>query len=79
MEETLSSSASRTFDLSDVAETAGPKMANNGLMQSEMVRSNVVSLIEPKQHLKSYIPIPEEGVLKLSLGEEGNVFPISFE
>ena len=45
-------------------------MARAGLVQSETVRANIVSLVKGKNSLQSYKPIPLEGTLKLSLGKE---------
>lgn len=56
------------FALGDVAETGGPKMARAGLLQAEVVRSNILSLIAGGK-LKEYRPIALEGSLKLSLGK----------
>ncbi len=56
------------FALGDVAETGGPKMARAGMMQAEIVRSNIVAMIKGK-NLNEYIPSPIEGALNLSLGK----------
>lgn len=58
------------FALGDVAETGGPKMARAGLLQAEVVRSNILSLIAGGR-LKEYRPVALEGSLKLSLGKVG--------
>ena len=65
----LTSKTSQIFALGDVAETGGPKMGRAGMMQAEIVRANIVSLIHGKTELESYKPIPLEGGLKLSLGK----------
>ncbi|KAH8656586.1 oxidoreductase [Tricladium varicosporioides] len=58
------------FALGDVAETSGPKMARAGMMQAEIVRNNIASLISGKEKgLKEYKPMAMEGALKLSLGK----------
>ncbi|KZF19397.1 putative amid-like NADH oxidoreductase [Xylona heveae TC161] len=57
------------FVLGDVAETGGPKMARAGLVQSEVVRENIVRLIKDKGNLKEYTPKSIEGTIKLTLGK----------
>lgn len=56
------------FALGDVAETGGPKMARAGMMQAEIVRGNILALINEK-YLVEYTPLALEGALKLSLGK----------
>lgn len=48
-------------------------MARAGLFQAEIVRSNIISLIENKGPLLSYVPDAIEGALKLSLGKVSQV------
>ncbi len=43
-------------------------MARAGMMQAEIVRSNIVAMIKGK-NLNEYIPSPIEGALNLSLGK----------
>lgn len=64
---------SHIFALGDVAETPGPKMARAGMMQAEVVESNILSMIKGKEALKQYIPHCVEGALKLSLGKNDSV------
>lgn len=65
----MASKGSHIFALGDVAETGGPKMARAGMVQAEIVRANIGSLIKRNTRLKAYEPIPLEGALKLSLGK----------
>jgi len=60
-------------------------MARAGLLQAEIVCSNILSLIRAKSKsefeskfvqelkLKEYVPLPLEGSLKLSLGREKTI------
>ncbi|RDL38720.1 FAD protein [Venustampulla echinocandica] len=57
------------FALGDVAETDGYRMARSGAMQAEVVRGNIIALINDKE-LEKYSPIAAEGGLKLSLGKD---------
>ncbi|KAH7409393.1 oxidoreductase [Cadophora sp. MPI-SDFR-AT-0126] len=63
------------FALGDVAETGGPKFARAGGAQAEIVRGNIVALIQGKgKSLVDYVPSALEGSLKLSLGKDELVF-----
>ncbi|KAE8453685.1 hypothetical protein EG329_009196 [Mollisiaceae sp. DMI_Dod_QoI] len=64
---------SHIFALGDVAETSGPKMARAGMMQAEIVVSNILSLIKGREASKQYKPHFVEGALKLSLGKADSV------
>ncbi|KAG9234417.1 putative AMID-like mitochondrial oxidoreductase [Amylocarpus encephaloides] len=64
------SSLPNVFALGDVAETGGPKMARAGMMHAEIVRANIVSLINGKGKLREYQTNALEGSLKLSLGKD---------
>lgn len=43
-------------------------MARAGMIQAEIVRENILSLIKGEHPSKAYKPQPLEGSLKLSLG-----------
>lgn len=61
---------SNIFALGDVAESGGPKMARAAEFQSQIVASNVVSLIKSRPGLSSYQPVKQlEGAIKLTLGK----------
>jgi apoptosis-inducing factor 2 len=63
-------SAHNIFALGDVAESGGPKMARATEFQSQIVATNIVSLIKGKKSLSSYRPVKEvEGAIKLTLGK----------
>lgn len=64
---------SHIFALGDVAETPGPKMARAGMMQADIVVSNILSLIKGKEASNDYKPHFMEGALKLSLGRDESV------
>jgi apoptosis-inducing factor 2 len=66
------------FALGDVAETGGSRMARAGMMQAEIVRENIVKLIQGKE-LVNYTPLALEGALKLSLGKVRDTFKYQFE
>jgi apoptosis-inducing factor 2 len=66
--EKLDKNIDHIFALGDVAETGGPKMARAGIMQAEVVRGNIVALIEGKK-LAEYTSLALEGALKMSLGK----------
>jgi NADH dehydrogenase FAD-containing subunit len=70
------SKQSNIFALGDVAESGGPKMGRAGMVQAEIVRANIASLIKNKEKLETYVPIPLEGALKLSLGKVGHSPPM---
>lgn len=48
-------------------------MARAGMMQAEIVESNILSMIKGKEALRQYIPHCVEGALKLSLGRDESV------
>jgi NADH dehydrogenase FAD-containing subunit len=56
------------FALGDVAATGGAKMARAGMMQAEIVCTNILALITGG-NFRSYVPSPLESSLKLSLGK----------
>ncbi|PVH88900.1 putative AMID-like mitochondrial oxidoreductase [Cadophora sp. DSE1049] len=76
-----STASPNIFALGDVAETRGPKFARAGSAQAEIVRGNIVALIEGKgeKKLQEYVPSVLEGSLKLSLGKDEFVFYVQDE
>lgn len=48
-------------------------MARAGMVQADIVTTNILSLIKQKRKLALYQPIALEGALKLSLGKVGSL------
>ncbi|KAE8166082.1 FAD/NAD(P)-binding domain-containing protein [Aspergillus tamarii] len=57
------------FALGDVARTGGPKQGRAGMMQGEVVLNNILRLIQKRNGLQEYHPLPFEGTLYLTLGK----------
>lgn len=58
------------FALGDVAESGGPKMARAAECQSQIVASNIVSMIKNTTAPGIYRPVMAvEGAIKLTLGK----------
>lgn len=51
-----------------MAQSGGAKQGRAALMQSEVVTSNITSLIKNKTRMEKYKPIYFEGALNLTLG-----------
>ncbi|RMJ16281.1 hypothetical protein CDV36_004036 [Fusarium kuroshium] len=66
----LPSSKGNIFAIGDVARSGGAKQGRAALMQSEVVTSNIVSLIKNKKRMEEYKPIYFEGALNLTLGKD---------
>ncbi|KAI8686661.1 hypothetical protein LRP88_13090 [Fusarium phalaenopsidis] len=66
----LPSSKGNIFAIGDVAQSGGAKQGRAALMQSEVVTSNIVSLIKNRTRMEEYKPIYFEGALNLTLGKD---------
>ncbi|KAH7183587.1 uncharacterized protein B0J16DRAFT_290217 [Fusarium flagelliforme] len=66
----LPSSRKNIFALGDVAQSGGPKQARAGLMQAEIVITNLLQLMKGGSAKKKYVPHFFENTLNLTLGKE---------
>ncbi|KAM0426411.1 hypothetical protein ACHAPT_008458 [Fusarium lateritium] len=66
----LPSSKGNIFAIGDVAQSGGAKQGRAAMMQSEVVTSNITSLIKNKASFEKYTPIFFEEALNLTLGKD---------
>ncbi|RBR15622.1 uncharacterized protein FIESC28_07263 [Fusarium coffeatum] len=66
----LPSDKKNIFGLGDVAQSGGPKQARAGLMQAEVVISNLLQLMKGGTAKDKYVPHFFENTLNLTLGKE---------